>query len=98
MSFSIKVFPTTQPGTSSTVILSEKGNGNISCTSSGNLVPTITWTINNQPIQFSQTDIITNPQNENTLCTGTNTISGSPRTDSAIITVVVLGKSIVHLT
>ena len=31
---------------------------NISCTSTGGPVPTITWTINNQPTTFSQTDII----------------------------------------
>ena len=33
---------------------------NISCTSTGGPVPTITWTLNNQPTTFSQTDIIIN--------------------------------------
>ena len=31
----------------------------ISCKSTGGPVPTITWTFNNQPITFSQTDVIT---------------------------------------
>ena len=33
----------------------------ISCTSTGGPVPAITWTLNNQPTSFSQTDIITQP-------------------------------------
>ena len=32
----------------------------ISCTSTGGPVPTITWTLNNQPTKFSQTDVISN--------------------------------------
>ena len=31
----------------------------ISCKSTGGPVPTITWTFNNQPTTFSQTDVIT---------------------------------------
>jgi len=116
MSYSIKVSPSIEAGTSSTVILPQRGNGNIFCTSSGNPVPSITWTINHQPTQLSQTDVTTNPTDTTTsgqlvstlhivnaqyqehngvfLCTGTSIISGSPRTDSASTTVVVLGKLI----
>ena len=36
---------------------------NISCTSTGRPVPTITWKQNNQPTSFSQTDIIINAIN-----------------------------------
>ena len=36
---------------------------NISCTSTGGPVPTITWTLNDQPTSFSQTDIIINDNN-----------------------------------
>ena len=39
------------------------GDGiNISCTSTGGPVPTITWSVNNQPTNFTQTDIITQPR------------------------------------
>ena len=36
------------------------GFADISCTSSGVPVPTITWTFNNQPVPFSQTNTVTN--------------------------------------
>ena len=36
----------------------------ISCKSTGGPVPTITWTFNNQPTNFSQTDVITQATTE----------------------------------
>ena len=39
---------------------------NISCTSTGGPVPTITWTINNQPTTFNDNSIITNAANTTT--------------------------------
>ena len=42
-----------------TVLVLESKDVNISCTSTGSPVPIITWTINNQPTTFSQTDNIT---------------------------------------
>ena len=41
----------------SRVQLDEGGSVNISCTGTGIPVPTITWTANNQPTPYMQTDI-----------------------------------------
>ncbi len=38
----------------------EDGAVNISCTSTGGPIPSITWTINNQNTNFSQSDVVTN--------------------------------------
>ena len=43
----------------STVVLSEGDNVNISCSSAGVPIPTITWTLRDQPIPFQQTDVLT---------------------------------------
>ena len=44
-----------------TVLVLESKDVNITCNSTGLPVPFITWTINNQPISFIQTDQITPP-------------------------------------
>ena len=41
------------------VILSEGDNVNISCSSAGVPIPTITWTLRNQPTHFQQIDVQT---------------------------------------
>ncbi len=46
-------------GFNSMVTVVEGGDVNISCTSTGVPVPTITWTLNNQTTPFSQTDVST---------------------------------------
>ena len=39
----------------------EGGSIDISCNSTGGPIPSITWTINNQNTNFSQSDVVTNP-------------------------------------
>ena len=46
------------------VTISEGNSVDISCKSTGGPVPTITWTFNNQPTTFSQTDVITQATTE----------------------------------
>ena len=41
------------------MILSEGDNVNISCSSAGVPIPTITWTLRDQPTPFEQTDVQT---------------------------------------
>ena len=41
------------------VVLSEGDNVNISCSSAGVPIPTITWTLQDQPTSFEQTDVQT---------------------------------------
>ena len=43
------------------VTVSEGGSVNISCTSIGSPVPTISWTLNNQMTRFTKTDLSTEP-------------------------------------
>ena len=45
----------------SQVSVLEGGSIDISCNSTGGLIPSITWTINNQNTNFSQSDVVTNP-------------------------------------
>ena len=42
-------------------MVSEGGSVNISCTSIGSPVPTISWTLNNQITRFNKTDLSTEP-------------------------------------
>ena len=58
----------------------EGGNVDISCISTGVPVPTITWTLNNQTISFTQTDTPTNYQ---------VTVTGE---DTSLVTVVTPGN------
>ncbi len=45
----------------SQVSVPEGGSIDISCNSTGGPIPSITWTINNQNTNFSQSDDVTNP-------------------------------------
>ena len=49
---------TISTGQNEFVSVSEGGSINISCTSTGAPVPSITWVLNNQPTNYSQTDIV----------------------------------------
>ena len=51
-------------GQDENVIISEGNSVDITCKSTGGPVPTITWTFNNQPTIFSQTDVITQATTE----------------------------------
>ena len=51
-------------GQDENLTISEGINVDITCKSTGGPVPTITWTFNNQPTTFSQTDVITQATTE----------------------------------
>ena len=46
-------------GQDENVTISEGNSVDITCKSTGGPVPSITWTFNNQPTTFSQTDVLT---------------------------------------
>ena len=55
---------TINEGQDKSVTISEGNSIDISCKSTGGPVPSITWTFNNQPTTFNQTDVITQATTE----------------------------------
>ena len=55
------VIANTSVSSGANVTVSEGGSVNISCTSIGSPVPTISWTLNNQMTRFTKTDLSTEP-------------------------------------
>ena len=75
-------------GQDENVTISEGNSVDISCKSTGGPVPSITWTFNNQPTTFNQTDVITQA-----------TTHAVRQLDGTFVCIVTLGKvtSILHI-